>query len=93
MPSITINNDTKTLNMGYTHEEALAFVQSFTNPDQRGWIATNVGYRPCIRGDIDGKGAVFTDGGLSIHDVRWFKDLLGDEATLLLIRNHNVRNK
>lgn len=77
-----------TLNEGYTHQEALEFVLSFKSPEQRGWIATNVNYRPHVRGGEDGKGAVFTDGSLSVYDIRWYKDLLGEEATLLLIRNH-----
>lgn len=77
-----------------THEEALEFVKNMV-PDavyDSGWIKTFYGSTN-IKAGKDGKGAVFTNAVFDSGDQAYFNALLGEEATALLLRTHDVRKR
>lgn len=77
------------LKFGNTPEDSLSFVKDFTE-GQEGWIETDYGYSPHIRGHKDGKGAIFTDCHITPGDYEYFVRILGQEAANILTRHHNI---
>lgn len=77
------------LKFGNTHTDAHAFVKDFTE-GQEGWIETDYGYSPHIRGHKDGLGAVLTDARISPGDYDYFVRILGQEAANIITRHHNI---
>ena len=78
------------LKLGHTNNEALTFFTSFKEPTQQGWIEVDYGAHPHIRSHADGLGAVLTNARVTPNDYQWFVDLLGQQATNLITRHHNI---
>ena len=66
--------------------EVLDFFKSFTD-DKSGWIKTSWEGTVHFTAHSDNKGAVFTKG-----DRDYFYNLIGKEATDLLLRHHDIKN-
>lgn len=75
-----------------THQEALDFAKGFTPTAeiQSGWIKNDWGHTP-IQSHADGKGGVFVNATFTEGDRAYYYNLIGHEATDLLLRHHNVR--
>lgn len=75
-----------------THEEALKFVQDMTLQAKytTGWISNEWGVSP-IRAHEDGLGAVFINATFNREDCEYYYNLLGKDATILLLRHHHIR--
>ena len=72
-------------------EEVLKFFKSFTD-DKSGWIKTSWEGTVHFTAHSDNKGAVFTDAIFTKGDRDNFYNLIGEEATNLLLRHHNIKN-
>lgn len=77
-----------------THEEALEFVRAMTLGVEydSGWIKTEYGSTN-IRAGVDGLGAVFTNAVFDEGDQSYFYQLIGREATDVLLRHHIISKR
>lgn len=71
--------------------EVLDFFKSFTG-NKSGWIKTSWEGTVHFTAHSDNKGAVFTDAVFTKGDRNYFYNLIGKEATDLLLRHHNIKN-
>ena len=78
--------------------EVLDFFKSFTGnksggiKTKSGWIKTPWEGTVHFTAHSDNKGAVFTDAIFTKGDRDSFYNLIGEEATNLLLRHHNIKN-
>lgn len=77
-----------------TPEEALEFVQGMTKTAAytSGWIKNEWGSSH-ISAHKDGLGAVFTNGVFDEGDRQYYYNLIGKEATDVLLRHHSIRKR
>lgn len=77
-----------------TPEEALEFVKGMipTAEHDSGWIKNEWGSSH-ITAHKDGLGAVFTNATFAESDREYYYKCIGVEATDLLLRHHDVKNR
>lgn len=99
MSEISVESYTFTNNKGLffksgTHAEALDFIQNMKLDAEHttGWIKTEWGSTH-VRAHEDGLGAVATSGVFDKGDQSYFYNLIGQEATDLMLRHHSVRER
>jgi hypothetical protein len=99
MSEISVESYTFTSSKGLffksgTHEEALEFLENMKLDAEHttGWIKTDWGSTH-VRAHEDGLGAVATSGVFDKGDQLYFYNLIGKEATDLMLRHHSVRDR